>query len=324
MAQNQKISIFQTAMRTEFLDAYEATAVPAPFEGFTTIIPSTARFEHYPWLSPTAAIDQYKGHRRVARISETKYTVENLEFDSSFEVLLRDIQDDQVGGYSVKSRELAEKAKKFPGRWALKHLSRGTYKLCFDGTAFFADSHTIGSGDNKMAGTAAASDGVVHNIVALVTTNAVKPILYQERKTPDLVDDLGTAASSFSKTGRFWVDMEGAAAYGRWHDAILLTFSNTPTLTELQTELGNIENRFRTFTLPTALSSDTAEYIHEQIEFNASNLTLVCSSTLANPMRQILTQDTIVQSGAAVTNIYKGFAKLVTTGYLNGALPSSD
>jgi phage major head subunit gpT-like protein len=303
-------------MRTEFITAYESSAAPAAWLDYTTVIPSTARFEHYPWLSPTPAIAQYKGHRRVGRISETKYTVENLEFDDSFEVLLRDIDDDQTGGYSTKSRELAEKAKKFPGRWVLQHVAQGKTKTCFDGSAFFADSHTIGSGDNLMAGTATGSAGT-YNLIALITAAPVKPLIYQERKTPELMDDMGTQSSSFSKVGRFWVDMEGAAAFGRWQDAILMEFTAEPTLTELQTALGQIEDRFRTFQLPLNLAGETAEYLHEQLVFSPETCTLLCSTNLSNKLRQILTQDTIVNSGAAITNIYKGFAKLVPTGLIN-------
>jgi phage major head subunit gpT-like protein len=145
----------------------------------------------------------------------------------------------------------------------------------------------------------------------------VKPLIYQERKTPELMDDIGTQSSRFSKVGRFWIDMEGAAAFGRWQDAILMEFTAEPTLTELQTALGQIEDRFRTFQLPLALAGETAEYLHEQLVFSPETCTLLCSTNMSNKLRQILTQDTIVNSGAAITNIYKGFAKLVPTGLIN-------
>jgi hypothetical protein len=49
----------------------------------------------------------------------------------------------------------------------LDHAGRGTTDLCFDGTAFFANSHTFGSGDNLMTANNAGNDGVTHKIIAL-------------------------------------------------------------------------------------------------------------------------------------------------------------
>ena len=51
--------------------------------------------------------------------------------------------------------------------------------------------------------------------------------------------------------------------------------------------------------------------------FSPETTTIVTSTGLSNLLRQALHQDTIVQSGAAVTNIYKGFANLVTSGIIN-------
>lgn len=313
----EKVSLFTTAMRSEFLDAWEATADEAPWQAYTTTIDSSARIEHYPWLSPVPAIAEYKGHRQFGEIGEVTYKVTNLEYNSAFMVKLRDVEDDQVGGYKLKPRELAEKARKFPGRLALQHLASGQTYLGFDGTAFFANSHTIGTGDNLLAGTAAASDGVTHAVAVLIHDGALKPLIYQDRKPPKLETNADSPEALMAKTLRYWIDLEGAAAFGYWWDAILIKYSNTPTLTEIQTDLGLVEDQFRGFYLPYGLASDTAERIHEQREFSTSNTTIVTSTKLANKFRQVLNQDTIVQSGAAVTNIYKGWANLVPSGFMN-------
>src|SRR6478752_8534808 len=102
MSINSKVDVFTTAMRTEFQIAFQATAEPAPWEKITQIIPSSARIEHYTWMSPTPGIAQYTGHRRYGKIDTVRYDVENKEFDASFEVLLRDIEDDQTAGYMRK------------------------------------------------------------------------------------------------------------------------------------------------------------------------------------------------------------------------------
>ena len=56
----------------------------------------------------------------LARGEATKASQSRLgPADSAFEVKLRDVEDDQVGGYKLKPAELAQRAKLFPGRWVM-------------------------------------------------------------------------------------------------------------------------------------------------------------------------------------------------------------
>lgn len=323
MTLDAKIGIFTDVMRTEFNVAYQATAEPAAWEKFTQRIPSTARIEHYTWMSPSPGLARYAGHRRFGMIDTIRYSVNNLEFDAAFEVLMRDIKDDQTAGYTQKPKELAERAKKFPGRWVLKTLALGTSATlgtCFDGTAFFADSHTIGTGDNKLAATGSAnSDGLTYNLAALYHGGALKPLLWQDRMGPDFETDGGTPQAKMQKTIKYWIDMEGNAAYGYWWDAVLLQWTNLPTVTEFQTGLGSISAAFRGFTLPKSLASEDGEYIHEQTDFNQSNLTLVGSAALERIAAQALNQEwipqTIGSNTVATTNLYKGWSSFVPTNF---------
>lgn len=314
---NSKVDIFTAAMRTEFLTSFDATAEPAQFENYTARIPSTARYENYAFLSPVPAVAQYFGRRRLGQIAEIKYTVANLEYDSAFQVLLRDIQDDQVGGYKLKPQELAAKAKIFPCRLVLSTLAAGTTTPCFDGSNFFQTTHTVGTGSNNLTFNAASNDSVNHNLVVLINNGPLKPMFYQDRKSPDFQTDSGTPASQFAKEIRYWIDMEGAAAYGYWWNACLVRITNTPTITEMQTILGTVENQFRSFTLPSGLSGDLPEYVHEQHVFTERSTTLIVSGKLSNLARQVITQSVIIQGGGPVTNIYQGWATPITTNFLN-------
>jgi hypothetical protein len=52
---NDKVTIFTAAMRSEFMSAYEALRSGikiTPWTGFVQRVPSTARIEQYPWMSP--------------------------------------------------------------------------------------------------------------------------------------------------------------------------------------------------------------------------------------------------------------------------------
>lgn len=325
MAIDNKVGIFTTSMRTEFLTSYEATAVPWSYEKSTTVVPSTARIEHYTWMSPAPGLAQFKGHRRYGKVEPIRYSVENEEFDGAFEALARDIEDDMTGGYKFQSQRLAAAAKSWPSRWVLKHLAAGGSRTCFDGSNFFANSHTIGTGDNLISFDGGANDGADYNLVALFTGGPLKPLLWQDRKPPDLETDGGTPQSKEAKKVKFWLDMEGQAAYGYWWDAIWVDITDTPTVAEMQTIFGNIARQFRTFQLPQALASDEIEYIHEQQDFSEANLHLVGSTGLERILAQALNENWIPQNignnTVATTNLYKGWASYSVTNYLPQTLP---
>lgn len=319
------INVFTAAMRTEFNNAWAAISKDAaPHEAFTTVIPSTARIENYTHMSPAPGLAEYVGHRRLANLSSVKYTVTNKEFDGSFSVLTRDIEDDQgIAGYKMKPAELASNAAAFPGRLALNLLGIASGNLsgssvCFDGSNFFADSHTLGTGDNNLTYDCASNDAVTHRLVMMYTGGPLKPLIYQNRKPPKFMDNYSEKTSAFAKQVDYWVDMEGAAAFGYWWNAVLVTITDTPTVVELQTILGNAINAFRGFYLPKALSEDPTVYPHEQTKFTTANSVVAVSGRLGELIRQVLSMPVIAHptTGVGLTNVYNGTADYVVTNYL--------
>lgn len=327
------INIFTAAMRTEFLNSMAVQQEPAPFERVTTIVPSTARIERYPWMTPAPGISRYLGHRRRASLDQIKYTLENIEYDGTLTVPLRDVEDDIVGGYKMRMKDLTLKSRKpFQSKLIMQRLSLGASTTCFDGSNFFATSHTLGSAGNAPSGfggggnaltfTAAASDAVVHKFVMLVKNDILQPLLYQDRKAAKFNTDAGTPQAEKAKQADYWVDLEGVAGFGYWWDAVQMTITNTPTITELISCVDACRVTFRRFTLPKALPTDPVERVHEQTPFDNSTITIVTSTGLEQLFNHILKEDRIGVSVAGATagitnNIYYNTFGLITTGYLD-------
>jgi phage major head subunit gpT-like protein len=329
------INIFTTMMRAEFLKAMQATpAKQPPWEKFTQIVPSTARIENYAWMTPAPGISRYLGHRRYAQLDQIKYTVENLEFDGSLTVALRDVWDDQIGGYKYRFQDLGEKAKIFPGRHVLQTLALGGSTTCFDGTNFFANTHTMGGyassvpagfggGANNLTFTSANSaDAATYKMVFLLNYGPLKPLLYQNRRGPDLANTAGTPQALEAKRANYWVDLEGAAAFGYWWDSILITITNTPSLADMFTCIDAAMKQFLTFTLPGALPTDPSLYVHQDLQFTPDVGTIVCSTGLWALLRHALMEDrvgvSVAGSTAGITsNIFYNLFGLVASGYLN-------
>lgn len=309
----QKVDIFTAAMRAEFINEYSSVAKPAPWEAVVQVVPSTARIENYAHLYPAPGVAEFQGARRFVRIGEVSYKLENKVYDSGFSVLLDDLNDDQVGGYKLKSQELAQKVKNYPGKAAYIKLRQGTTTACFDGSNFFASSHTIGTGNNTMTFNGATSDSTTHYLYACYVGSPIKPLLWQDRQKADLYTDAGSPASLMSRQVNYWGDLRGAAGYGYWWDCVQMVITNTPTVVEMQTILGNISARMRGFKLKATTTEEQAEYVHEQHTFDESTMYILSSTGIEHIVRQTLTMDYVNNA----SNPYRGFAKFHCSGLLD-------
>jgi phage major head subunit gpT-like protein len=334
MSLDQRVSALVASLKSEFWKAWEETAEPAPWEKFTTIVPSTTRIEHFINASPVPGMSEWFGHRNYGKVDSFIYSIRNKTFHNGFLAMLEDVEDEQTGFLAAKPRQLVERAKKFPGRAVLKLLSQGTTTPCFDGTNFFATSHTFGTANNLQtfttadAGTSSATHANTYNLVALYHGNSVlKPLLWQNRSGPDFQTNAGSTQSRESRQVRWWCDLRGAPAFGYFWDAILCQITGLPSITEMHAIYQNMETAFRTFQLPKTIATEDGEYVHEQTQFSSDNLCLAGSTGLVELLRQSLNQDWTPQSAAnaggtgvgtvATTNLWKGFASYIVSAFLN-------
>ena len=302
-------------MNAAFVNSYEAVADTPPIADCITEVPSKGRVENYPWIYPPPMMHQWKGYRQYAKLAETNYRVPNRTYTAEFECNLEDLDDDQLDGFRRQAASMAKSAKEWKYIESLQNLALGQTVKCFDDTFFFATSHNVGTGNNILTGTASATDAVTHAMVILVMKNKmVKPLMWQNRDAPDFQTDGGSIDSKKIRTVKWWADMRGAPAFGFWFDALLVKFANTPTVADMQTTFGNVNARLRGFTLPKNLLTDPNSYPHGQIEFSKETLSVVNSTLIDHIVRQALTLSLI----STTENPYVGFARQITTGYLDG------
>src|SRR5437870_525212 len=122
MSLDAKVSALTATLRSEFWRSWQETAKPAPYEAFTTEIPSATRIENYINATPVPGMSEWTGFRTYGTVDSFIYSIRNKTFQNGFKAALEDIEDDQVGFLSRKPSELVVRAKKFPGRAVLKLL----------------------------------------------------------------------------------------------------------------------------------------------------------------------------------------------------------
>jgi hypothetical protein len=167
------------------------------------------------------------------------------------------------------------------------------------------------------------SDGLTHRFALMVKNSILCPLVYQNRKAPKFMNDAGTPQSVKAKKADYWVDLEAAAAFGYWHDAVLVEITNTPSVLELIAALDCARQALRRFELPKALTTDPTEYVHEQLVFSPKNVHVVSSVGLETIFDRVL-NETLVgvsqagsTSGLKTNNAYIGKFSYTISNYLN-------
>lgn len=317
------VTAFSAMARAEFMEgklAADERPIPANFDQFTTKMSSTTKVETHTYMSNLPRLYEWKGVNAVTKLVDHTYTVANKEYRiGPVGVRKTDLDDDQVGGYLRSINALPMRAQKDIGHRVLAHLAAGTTNLCFDGSAFFANSHTFGTGDNLDTADLAANDGVTHKIIAMIVENpAVKPVIFQDREAlSSLLTDAETPQAALQKEYLYWCDTRFGLAYGFWWDAYHLTITDTPTIAEiLETLIPQLINGFRAFTLPKGKDTDDTLYIHEGWVPDASNFVLLCNLKLGELLSKAVTITQYANSSGNIDNVYTNKATVIPTSAL--------
>lgn len=315
------VTTFSAMARKEFMQGKmfaDGKPFPANYELFTSRMPSTTRVETHTYMSNLPRLREFKGYTPFAKLVDSTYTVANKEFRVGVEVMKTNLDDDQIGGYLQTIQALPQQAQKDVGFKVLEHLAAGTSTTCFDGSNFFANSHTIGSGDNLLTADNSGNDGVTHKIIALVVDNpVVKPVIFQDREPlSELQTDANTPQAALAKEYKYWVDTRFGLGYGYWWDAIHVTITDTPTVAECYDIVEDIINAFRGFTLPKGADVDSSLYVHEGWDPAPSNFVLCCNLQLGAILKRALTISQYVTATGNVDNVYKDIATVVPTSAL--------
>lgn len=317
------VTQFTAMARAEFMQgkmAADEKPFPAKYEPFTTTIGSTTKVETHTYMSNLPRLQRFKGYSPGVRLVDKTYTIPNVTYRAGpITVSKDDLDDEQLGGYMKSIQALPGRAQKDIGHNVLAHLAAGTTNLCFDGTAFFANSHTFGTGDNLDTANMAASDAATHKIIALITDNsAIKPVIFQDRESlSELQTDADTPQGAKLREFEYWADTRFGLGYGFWWDAYHLTITDTPTTQEvIETLIPQIVNGFRTFTLPKGRDVDDTLYVHEGWVPQQSNFYLLCNLKLTEILQTAMTISQYITSTGNVDNVYRGLATIVPTSAL--------
>lgn len=181
------LSGLRTGFSKAFQDALAAT--PTDWEKVATRVPSSSASNTYAWLGQSPALREWVGDRVLKDMAAQAYQVQSKLYEGTVAVKRTDIEDDNVGVYTPLFSEMGRAAKAHADQLVFGLLAAGETTTCYDGQNFFDTDHPVypnvdGTGTATLVSNLQAGTGPAWYL--LDTSRALKPLIFQERTTPEL------------------------------------------------------------------------------------------------------------------------------------------
>jgi phage major head subunit gpT-like protein len=186
------------------------------YERVSTMVPSTTSQNEYGWLREIEGMREWVGDRHLSDLASAGYTIRNRKFERTIEVKGDDIDDDNVGVYSMRFRNLGRAAGAHPNTLVFDALKAGFATNCWDGQNYFDTDHPITAADGSET-TYANTDGGAGQPWFLIDTNQITmPVIFQKRKDYmfKAMDRMDDEAVFMRDAYRYGVDARVNVGYG--------------------------------------------------------------------------------------------------------------
>ncbi|MFM5541232.1 Mu-like prophage major head subunit gpT family protein [Aeromonas veronii] len=222
-----------TGFKKNFEDA--KSEAPAQYTKIATVIKSTTKSNTYGWLGKFPSLRKWVGDRVIESMKAHGYQIVNEDFEATVAVDRNDIEDDELGIYAPLFQEMGLAAGIHPDELCFGLLGAGFTTPCYDGQYFFDTDHPVypkadGTGTPILSANVVVDAGYQGEPWFLLdTSRALKPVIFQDRKSPQLIamTKVDDEAVFTRKEFRYGVDCRDAAGFGFWQ----LAFANKRALT---------------------------------------------------------------------------------------------
>ncbi len=270
---------------------------PPDWEKIASRVPSTTREEEYGWIGKIPNMREWIGPRVVQNISQHSYRIKNRPFELTIAVDRDDIEDDNLGIYAPLFKEMGQSTGAHPNQLVYGLLKDGFTATCYDGQPFFDTDHPVLDENGNEVSVANTDGGSGAPWFLMVTSRALKPLIYQVRKDHNFVPMNQETDDHvfFNKEFVYGVDGRSNVGFGFWQFA----WGSKQTLNKDNYKIAReaIMSMKGDHGRPLGLMPDL----------------LVVPPTLEGNALEILNAE---RDAAGATNVYKGTAKMLVTPWL--------
>lgn len=208
------------ALFTNANAAFEKGKPTAPndWEKIATKVVSKSTSETYHWLGKFPKVKEWINARQLEEMKANGYVIKNKTYESSVNISVDEINDDQAGLYSPMFQEMGNEAGAYPNRYVFELLKEGDGRICYDGQYFFDTDHVleeVGTVSNITAPASPTGDEIAWYM--LDTTRALKPIIFQEREKA-VLKQLDYRVQEYNEYV-YGIKARFSAGYGFWQMA---------------------------------------------------------------------------------------------------------
>jgi len=122
--------------------------------------------ETYKWLGQSPAMREWVGGRNAKGFLENGLTITNKHYESTMEVMVRELRRDKTGQVMARIRDLAQRTNSHWASLLSTLILNGTSTTCYDGQFFYDTDHTEGNN------TTSQSNDITTDISALPVVTA--------------------------------------------------------------------------------------------------------------------------------------------------------
>ncbi|QHJ80040.1 MAG: hypothetical protein [Caudoviricetes sp.] len=299
------ITALMTVYRKEFQGAL--SAAPSQYQQIAMTVPSSSKSNTYGWLGQFPTLREWVGKRVIQQMAAHGYVVNNKTFEGTVGIPRDDFEDDNLGVYSPMFSEMGRAAAVQPDELIFSLLKDGFNQPCYDGQNFFDLEHPVYP---KVDGTGTAVS--VPNVFVqsadwkgepwylLDCSRAVKPLIFQDRRKPELVtktkvdDDHVFTENEFL----FGVSCRRAAGFGFWQMAYAMQGDLT------------LDNLWTGWQAMRAFKADGGRPL------GLKPTHLVVTPGREKEATQLLERELITTANGTASNEMKGRLKLIVADYL--------
>lgn len=159
------ISLSSRAIIGEFFRTLSADDGAAWIAALSMLFTSDQDSETYKWLGQSPAMREWVGGRNAKGFRENGITIQNLHYEATLEVLLRELRRDKTGQVMVRIQELALRTNSHWASLLSTLILNGESSLAYDGQFFFDTDHSEGDSgtqDNDLTIDISALPASVH------------------------------------------------------------------------------------------------------------------------------------------------------------------
>lgn len=287
---------------------------PSYYDSICTIVRSTSRQTTYPWLGRTTRFREWLGDRVVQALEAHSYTIANKNFEDTVSIDRNDIEDDSYGVYEPIIEQLGWDTKVHPDMLLFQMIkdavSSPSEVVCYDGQAFFSDSHPVGLAGG--AGSTASnlnSSGSGPYWFVIDASRAIRPFIFQLRReyAVSRMSSITDEAVFNRREFRYGVDGRANTGVGLWQ----LAFASNLDLSN-PANYGAARAAMRSFKTDGGVPFGTLS--------SRNGVYLLVPPALEEVGRQLLNSEFMAGAGASASvsssNIWKNSADLIVSEYL--------